>query len=161
MTYKRILVPVDGSPTSNTGLDEAVKLARSGRARIRLLHIVDDTVAFNTPDGAGVNYVLDALRKSGEEAVAGAKERVRRAKLEAETELVENATGRVADAIVERAKRWKADLIVMGTHGRSGFDRLLIGSNAELVVRHSTIPVLLVPASGAAARGARKRRLTA
>ena len=157
MAYKRILVPVDGSPTSNTGLDEALKLARTGRARIRLVHIIDDTLAFATPDGAGVNYVLDALRKSGDDALSGAAARVRRARIPAETDLVENVTGRVADAIVERAKRWRADLIVMGTHGRRGFDRLLIGSNAELVVRSSTVPVLLVPAAGGTARRSRKR----
>jgi nucleotide-binding universal stress UspA family protein len=155
MAYKRILVPVDGSPTSNSGLDEAVRLARAGGSKIRLLHIIDDTLAFNSPDGAGVNYVLDALRGSARQALKNAGDRVRRAKLEAETGLVENFTGRVADAIVEQAKRWRADVIVMGTHGRRGFDRLLIGSNAELVVRHSHIPVLLVPAGPAKAR--RKR----
>ena len=152
MAYKRILVPVDGSPTSNSGLDEALRLARAGGSKIRLLHIIDDTLAFNSPDGAGVNYVLDALRGSARQALKDAGDRVRRARLEAETGLVENFTGRVADAIVEQARRWRADVIVMGTHGRRGFDRLLIGSNAELVVRHSHIPVLLVPAGPAKAR---------
>ena len=152
MTYKRILVPVDGSPTSDSGLDEALRLARAGRSKIRLLHIIDDTLAFNSPDGAGVNYVLDALRGSARQVLKDAGDRVRRARLEAETGLVENFTGRVADAIVEQARRWRADLIVMGTHGRRGFDRLLIGSNAELVVRQSQVPVLLVPAGRAKAR---------
>jgi nucleotide-binding universal stress UspA family protein len=73
---------------------------------------------------------------------------VRRAKLDAESGLVDNFAGRVAEAIVEQAKRWRADLIVMGTHGRRGFDRLLMGSNAELVARYSSVPVLLVPARG-------------
>jgi nucleotide-binding universal stress UspA family protein len=155
MPYKRILVPVDGSTTSKTGLEEALKLARDKGSRLRLLHIIDDTVAFSTPDGAGANYVLDALRKSGRDVLAAAADRARRAKLEAETDLVENFTGRVADAIVEQARRWRADLIVMGTHGRRGFDRLLIGSNAELVVRHSPVPVLLIP--GSAQGGARRR----
>ena len=152
MAYRRILVPVDGSPTSNTGLDEALKLVRSNRARIRLLHIIDDTLAFSSPDGGGVNYVLDALRKSGREALERAASRVRRAKLEPEVALVENFVGRVAEAIVDQARRWRADLIVMGTHGRRGFNRLLIGSSAELVVRSSTIPVLLVPGSKSARR---------
>ena len=152
MAYKRILVPVDGSPTSNSGLDEAMRLARAGGSKIRLLHIIDDTLAFSSPDGAGVNYVLDALRGSARQALKDAGDRVRRGKLEAETGLVENFTGRVADAIVEQAKRWRADVIVMGTHGRRGFDRLLIGSNAELVVRQSLVPVLLVPAGRVKAR---------
>ena len=58
MTYKRILVPVDGSPTSNNGLDEAAKIARESGSRLLLLHVIDDTVAFSSPDGAGVNLVL-------------------------------------------------------------------------------------------------------
>jgi len=155
MTYKRILVPVDGSATSNKGLDEAAKLARDSGSRVLLLHVIDDMVAFSSPDGAGVNVVLDALRESGKSALAEAAERARRAKLKAETVLLENATGRVAEAIVDQAKRWRADLIVMGTHGRRGVNRLLLGSSAELVVRNSTVPVLLIP--GEAKRTGRAR----
>lgn len=157
MSYKRILVPVDGSPTSRNGLDEAAKIARESGSRLLLLHVIDDTVAFSSPEGAGVNVVLDALRASGRSALAEAAEHARRAKLQAETALLEKATGRVADAIVDQAKRWRADLIVMGTHGRRGVNRLLLGSNAELVVRSSTIPVLLVPGE-ARRRTGRARR---
>jgi nucleotide-binding universal stress UspA family protein len=156
MTYKRILVPVDGSPTSNNGLDEAARLARGSGSRLLLLHVVDDAVAFNSPDGAGVNLVLETLREAGKSALAQAAEYARRAKLQAETVLLEKATGRIDEAIVEQAKRWRADLIVMGTHGRRGVNRLLLGSNAELVVRNSTLPVLLVP--GQAKRGAGRAR---
>jgi len=145
MAYKRILVPVDGSATSNKGLDEALKLMVGVRCKIRLLHVVDDTIAFSSPDGGGVNYMLDALRSSGRQILARALERVRRAKLEAQSALIENFTGRVAEAIVDQARRWDADVIVMGTHGRRGFGRLLIGSSAELVARSSPVPVLLVP----------------
>ena len=156
MTYKRILVPVDGSATSSNGLDEAARIARESGSRLLLLHVVDDTVAFSSPEGAGVNVVLDALRASGRSALGEAAEYARRARLQAKTLLVDNFTGRVAEAIVDQAKRWRADLIVMGTHGRRGMDRLLLGSNAELVVRNSTIPVLLVP--GEAPRSTRRAR---
>ena len=156
MTYKRILVPVDGSPTSNKGFDEAAKLAKGSSSKVLLLHVVDDTVAFSSPDGAGVNIVLDALREAGQSVLGKAAERARRAKVQAETMLLEKVTGRVAEAIVEQAKRWRADLIVMGTHGRRGVNRLLLGSSAELVVRHSTIPVLLIPGEAKPARQARR-----
>jgi nucleotide-binding universal stress UspA family protein len=156
MTYKRILVPVDGGSTSDKGLDEAAKLARGAGAKFLLLHIVDDTVAFSSPEGAGVNLVLDALRASGQEVLEKAAARARRARLQAKTLLVDNFTGRVAEAIVEQAKRWRADLIVMGTHGRRGMNRLLLGSNAELVIRNSTVPVLLVPSQ--MKRGAARKR---
>ena len=152
MAYKRILVPVDGSPTSNSGLDEALRLARAGGSKIRLLHVIDDTLAFNSPDGAGVNYVLEALRGSARQALKEAGDRVRRAKLEAETGLVENFTGRVADAIVEQAKRWRADVIVMGTHGRRGFEdrRIRIFPTLENAVE--TLAPLARPATAAVIR---------
>ena len=65
--------------------------------------------------------------------------------LKASTVLAENTGGRVADALIAEAKRWHADLIVMGTHGRRGVKRALLGSDAELVIRYSPVPVLLVP----------------
>ena len=65
-----------------------------------------------------------------------------------ETKLVEDFSGRVANAIVDQAKRWRADVIVMGTHGRRGLNRVFLGSDAELVARYSPVPVLLVPARG-------------
>jgi nucleotide-binding universal stress UspA family protein len=64
--------------------------------------------------------------------------------------LRESAGARIADVIVERAKRWRSDLIVMGTHGRRGVSRMLMGSDAELVVRNASAPVLLVRAGGRA-----------
>ena len=73
---------------------------------------------------------------------------MRSAGVRPETVLVENVGGRVADEIVWQAKRWKADLIVIGTHGRRGLQRALLGSDAELVARYSPVPVLLVPARG-------------
>jgi len=157
MAYKKILAPIDGSRESNKGLDEAVRLAAANKAKLRLVHVIDESMAFVAAEsGAGVNLLLDALERSAKQALAAAQARVRRKGLNPESALLENPTGRVADRIVEQARRWHADLIVMGTHGRSGFDRLLIGSNAELVVRHSPVPVLLVPARGAR-RGSRRR----
>lgn len=159
MAYKKILVPVDGSAASHKGLDEAARLAAKHGSRVRLLHVIDESVAFSTAEtGVGTNLLLDVLRRSGKQALDNAEARARRKGLRPETAFLENPTGRVADRIVEQARRWHADLIVMGTHGRSGFDRLLIGSNAELVIRHSPVPVLLVPARGArgAARATRR-----
>ena len=149
MTYKRILVPVDGSPTSNKGMQEAIRLARSSRARLRLLHVVEQTVAFSAPEVAiDLGPILDSLRAAGRRRLAGIERRVRRSGVKLETALVENFGMRVADAVIAQARRWRADLIVMGTHGRRGLQRALIGSDAELVVRYSTVPVLLIPARG-------------
>ena len=149
MAYKRILVPVDGSPVALKGMKEAIGIAREGRARLQLLHVVEEYSAFSAPEiGASIGPILEALAAAGRKTLARVERSARAAGARPETALVENYGGRVADAIVRQAKRWRADLIVMGTHGRRGAKRALLGSDAELVVRYSTVPVLLVPGAG-------------
>ena len=151
MAYKRILVPVDGSPTSNKGMLEAIKLAKGSRARLRILHVVEEYAAFAAPEvGVNIGPLLDAMKSAGRKTLARVERdaRGRGKRLRLDTVLAENLGGRVADTIVGQAKRWRADLIVIGTHGRRGLQRALVGSDAELVVRYSPVPVLLVPARG-------------
>jgi len=151
MSYKRILVPVDGSPTAAKGLKEAIKLAKQGRGKLLPLHAVEEYAAFAAPEvGLNIGPILDALRAGGKHTLARIKRSAERAGARPQTALVENFAGRVADVIVAQAKRWRADLIVMGTHGRRGVNRVLLGSDADLVVRYSPVPVLLVPAHGRA-----------
>jgi nucleotide-binding universal stress UspA family protein len=149
--YKRILVPVDGSPTSIAGLKEAVKLAKNLHAKLCLLHVVDEMVVFNTPDGGiDLRPVLDEMRRGGKRLLRKAEKLASAQGVKPESESRESAGARVAEVIVERAKRWRSDLIVMGTHGRRGINRMLMGSDAELVVRNAPVPVLLVRAGGRA-----------
>jgi nucleotide-binding universal stress UspA family protein len=151
MGYKRILVPVDGSAPSAKGLQAALQLARQTGARLRLLHVVEEYTAFAAPEvGVDVGPLLEAMKKSGRKTLARVERaaRARAGRLRLDTVLVEDYGGRVADAIVAQARRWRADVIVIGTHGRRGLQRALLGSDAELVVRYSPVPVLLVPARG-------------
>ena len=146
MSYKRILVPVDGSPTAAMGMIEAIKLAKERGGKLILLHVVEDNLAFVGPDaGASIAPMLDGLRQTGQRVLGRIALRVERAGIKPQSVLVENYGGRVADSIVEQAKRLRADLIVMGTHGRRGVTRVLLGSDADVVVRYSPVPVLLVP----------------
>lgn len=145
MAYKRILVPVDGSAVSDRGLKEALRLARAG-SRVRLLHVVAEYFAYASAEPAvDIAPMLATLRQGGKKTLARAARRARGKRARIETALVEKPGGRVADAIVAEAKRWRASLIVMGTHGRRGVKRMLLGSDAELVTRYSRVPVLLVP----------------
>ena len=145
MVYKKILVPVDGSPTSIAGLNEALRLARNQKARVRLIYVVDERMIFSTAEaGLNIEPVIESLKRGGKRILDGATKVASARGVRAETELVENATSRVADVLIGRARRWRADLIVMGTHGRRGVNRLMLGSDAELVVRNSPVPVLLV-----------------
>lgn len=143
--YKQILSPVDGSPTSNGGMAEAIRLARDQKAKLRFLHVVDAFFATLDPSGAGnLAAFLDILRHSGEKILEDAKAAARAEGVEADALMVESSGGRVADLIASHARNWPADLIVMGTHGRRGVSHLFMGSDAESVVRTSPVPVLLV-----------------
>ncbi len=144
--YQRILVPVDGSGTANAGLDEAIKLARLTQATIRLVHVVDEMIVATglEPAGAMIGDLIPAMKAAGEKVLAGAQERVQAAGIPVETHLIENFGERTSDQVIEDAKGWPADLIVIGTHGRRGMRRLMLGSDAEQILRLSTVPVLLV-----------------
>lgn len=155
--YKKILVPIDGSPTSALGLKEAIKLARGEKAVVCLLHVVDELVLM--PDALGVPVYLEemfeALRKGGRKILAKAEAKVRAQGVRAKSVLAEKIGGPVAGVIVAEAKKQRADLIVLGTHGRHGVNRMVMGSDAEGVVRAAPVPVLLVRAT---ARPALRRR---
>jgi nucleotide-binding universal stress UspA family protein len=148
--YKHILVAVDGSDTSNLSLQEAIKLAKEQQAALRLVHVVDETPAYMTMDTA---YALadfqKAIREAGQKILATCAATAREAGIEADTKfaVLEVLTQRICDAIIDEAKRWPADLIVIGTHGRHEFNHLLLGSVAEGVIRLATKPVLVIRGS--------------
>jgi nucleotide-binding universal stress UspA family protein len=146
--YKRILVPIDGSPTSLCGLQEAIRLAKDQGAGLRLVHVIDEFL-MNSPYAPTFDYqaFLTALRDGGNSILQKAQALAREQGVQAESELHETIGGRTADKIIEAAQRWSADLIVMGTHGRRGVHRLLMGSDAELVLHSTPVPVLMIRAT--------------
>lgn len=143
--YKHILVPLDGSPTSDRGLHEAIRLACELKSRLRLLHVIDDF-----PMLAGISTMASfeaSLRKAreyGESVLAKGLAEAAAAGAEADTVLREVTQDRIADIVIEEAAKASCDLIVMGTHGRRGLSRLALGSDADRVVRSSPVPVLMV-----------------
>jgi nucleotide-binding universal stress UspA family protein len=140
--YKRILVPLDGSKASAAALKEALKLAKDQRAQVCLTHVYERIKHVVTE---GVIDLTPALRRQGEELLTGALAQARKAGIKATAKLVESGSRRIPAVIVERAAAERADLIAMGTHGRRGFQRLILGSVAEGVMRRATVPVLLLP----------------
>ena len=147
--YQRILVPVDGSPTSNAGLAEAIKMAKLTGARLRLLHIVDEMPFVMSGEGYGAmaGDVLALLREAGEKILEEARAQVKDSGIAVDTALFDGFAGSLCDRIAQQVEDWHADLIVLGTHGRRGTKRLLIGSDAEQVLRTASVPVLLVRAA--------------
>lgn len=145
--YQNILVPLDGSETAALGLHEAIELARTLDARIRLLHVVNKTPWLAA--GAAPPVIEDLVaqyRSTGESILHEAKTAARAAGIEVQDRLIEALGDRAGEIIVGEAREWPAHLIVCGTHGRRGLKRILMGSDAEYVVRHSPVPVLLIRA---------------
>ncbi len=143
--YRKILVPVDGSHTSLRGLNEAIKLANVTGATLRLVHVINEFAGGYPTEGAlYFSEVIDGLREGGKRILSECERLAREQHVSYETELVETIGGRAADVIVSQASEWPADLIVMGTHGRRGIRRLALGSDAEMVLRQSSVPVLMV-----------------
>jgi nucleotide-binding universal stress UspA family protein len=147
--YQRILVPVDGSPTSKRGLDEAISLAKLTGARMRVMHVIDEPfMAIGVVDFVGaVGDVMQAMEDSGKRILGDATAMVRAAGLECDSVLGDTLKGRVCDLVTRAAAEWKADLIVIGTHGRRGVNRFVLGSDAEQILRLAPAPVLLVRAA--------------
>ena len=143
--YRKILVPVDGSPTSARGLREALALAKDQGAKVRLVHVVDEGLAIGIAEaGIGFEELIEGLVKSGRAILERARRSAEKRGVRAEGVLYEKMAGTAADSILRDARKWGADLIVMGTHGRRGLRRVVLGSDAEQVLRMTTVPVLLV-----------------
>ena len=148
--FRRILVPVDGSPPATLGLEKAIELAADQRASLHVLHVIDEAAV--VPGMEGAMYVAaslidglhNALRESGKLILATAETKAREHDVKCQTVLVDSCGRRIADVILAQARKVRADLIVMGTHGRRGLVRMVMGSDAEGVLRSARSPVLLV-----------------
>jgi nucleotide-binding universal stress UspA family protein len=159
--FKRILIPIDGSKTSQLALKRGIALAAEQDAALRLLHVHEvsvlaDMYAAQTASGLTVAPNVKALEKFEADLEKRSKSLLEQATAMAEKAGVAKVDGKMVNAgmrraaklIVDDATKWKADLIVMGTHGRSGFDHMVFGSVAEGVMRSAPAPVLLIRGTG-------------
>ncbi|AXF24020.1 universal stress protein UspA [Burkholderia pyrrocinia] len=149
--YSNILVALDGSDTSSRALDAALTLASETGARLTPVYVVDFLVPAYDMYGYDPSILIDAFREEGLRVTEDAARRMK-ARDVAGTPQISNVAPAGEDIprrIVTLAGEIEADLIVMGTHGRRGFQRLFLGSVAERVLRQATCPVLMIPASGA------------
>ena len=140
--YDAILVPTDGSPAAASAIDHAIELASTFDATVHALYIVD--VALYSSLEAGVDAVIEALEREGADAVETVRERCESAGVDTETDVL---VGTVHRSIRDYVAEHDIDLVVMGTHGRKGIERFLLGSVTERTVRLSDVPVMTVRAS--------------
>ena len=140
--YETIVVPTDGSSQSDAAVDHAVELARHHGSEVHVLYVADSNRDSLTTQGG---EVVDALEQEVDQIVSEAVERA-----DAGTDIAgEVLTGDPVETILDYADSVDADLVVMGTAGRRGLDRFLLGSTTERVVRLSSVPVLTVRAQEA------------
>ena len=138
--FKRILVPIDGSPTAGRALAAALQLAREAGGRVRLLHSFDEL-----PYLTGYEIspeLLQQTRGYAEQVLREGLQVAAEAQVPADTRLLDEPGRRLGEQVADQAREFEADLIVVGTHGRRGLGRVLLGSGAEQIIRMAPVPVL-------------------
>lgn len=153
--YKRILVALDGSETSMRALTASLNLARQGGGRVRLVHVVEELAYLGgfDPYGASSGDLIKVIRENGARVLQTGLDAAGSAGVEADTVIYDSFGERLPEAIADAAKQWNADLIVVGTHGRRGIGRVLMGSGAEHIIRTAPVPVLVIRSPEAAPAG--------
>jgi nucleotide-binding universal stress UspA family protein len=146
--YKRIMVAVDESFMTNKVLTTAIELAKSSGAKLAICHAIDETIFANRqmemmlPNSVGkAEY---KLRLGAQGFLGKAAETASAAGVEVETKLIESEEKHVSDMLAMAAAEWKADLLVVGSHGSRGMERFFVGSVAERLVRKVETSLLLV-----------------
>lgn len=140
--YNRILVPTDGSEAAQGAVEHAIDLATTYDAALHTIYVVDTNVGVD----ASVAGTLEALEEAGQNAIDDVIDQTEAT----DVRTVEAAIARGAphQAILDYVDEQDIDIVVMGTHGRTGLDRYLLGSVTEKVIRLSDVPVVTVRRSG-------------
>ncbi|AOK63583.1 universal stress protein [Burkholderia ubonensis] len=144
--YTNIMVAVDGSTSSKHALDEALKMAKLSGARLFAVYVVDTSILFTFAGRVDSDVLLEEARRDGVAVLREVERTISHAAVNGDTELVETAA--IGEDVAERLQRYvdehRIDLAVIGTHGRRGIRRMVIGSVAERFLRGSKCPVLLM-----------------
>jgi nucleotide-binding universal stress UspA family protein len=144
--FKRILVAIDGSETSRHALDAALELAKDSDASLRVVYVLTDPLVYWDSPGYDPSIMRKALSEEGARLNTEATDLMHKHGVRGDTRIVDaGAMGDIPTFIVRAAGDYQAQLLVLGTHGRRGVPRFLLGSVAEHCVRLTALPVLLVP----------------
>ena len=139
--YEKILIATDGSEYTKNAVDYGIDIAKNTGAKLFAIYVVDTAAFASIPMDAAWESMYELLKQEGDLAIKYVSERAEAEGLEVEGNLIE---GHPADEIIRYSEKNSISVIVMGTLGKSGLDRFLLGSVAEKVVRNSKIPVLVV-----------------
>lgn len=141
--YDEILIPTDGSKPAAAAVDHGLAIAENTGGRVHAVYVSDARTVSATPDGTEISDLIEQLESKGENATEDIATQAESVGVDAVTEI---RTGSPARELLEYADQNDIDLIAMGTTGRTGIDRHLLGSTTERTIRHADVPVLAVNA---------------
>lgn len=145
--YRNILVPVDDSDACEEGVWDAVELATTLGSRIKLVHVINRTPWMAMGTGpAAIEDLIIQIHSAGESMLNRIQKDMRTSGVEIDAKVIEGFGRRVGELVLAEAGSWPADLIVLRARRRRGLRHILMGGNAEYILHHSSVPVLLVPA---------------
>ena len=139
--YQRILIATDGSEPNKKAVTYGIELARLSGAKVNVAYVVDTAAFASVPMDAGWEMMYELLQKEGNEAIQQIVDDAKASGIDIEGSLLE---GHPSHEIIEFAQNNEIDVIVLGTLGKGGLDRFLLGSVAEKVTRNSKVPVFVV-----------------
>jgi nucleotide-binding universal stress UspA family protein len=149
--FMRIVVAIDGSQTSRHAFAVALDLARTNGAALQAYYVVENAPVYYDVPGWDPSKLRDELVEQGAVLGQDAAAAMKAAGVEGDVRIGESTSAEdVATLVLRAAASFSADLLVMGTHGRKGFQRLIAGSVAERCLREATLPVLVIPAAAVA-----------
>ena len=143
MSFQKVLITIDEDPVAAHAAEVGMALARRLDAQVALIHVIDPALVLDPEAGIGADELAVEARQNAARLVANF-----RARLQADASAFGFVPlGPPGSEIVKAAREWQADVIVIGSHGRRGITRALVGSVAEDVMRHASCPVLVVRAN--------------
>jgi nucleotide-binding universal stress UspA family protein len=140
MSFKKVLIAIDGEPVAVRAAETGVDLAQALGAEVAFVHVVDASLAYSGDTGPPASELIAAAKLDAKQLVAAVRQR-----LSPQSSVLEFIqVGTPSEEIVKAAKEWSADLLVIGSHGRGGMQRALLGSVAETVMRRAPCPLVVV-----------------
>jgi nucleotide-binding universal stress UspA family protein len=140
MSFKKVLIAIDSEPVAVRAAETGVELAQSLGAVVAFIHVVDASLAYPSDTGPSPSELIAAAKLDAKRMVTAIRQR-----LSPQSSVLEFIqVGRPSEEIVKAAREWSADLLVIGSHGRGGMQRALLGSVAETVMRHAPCPLVVV-----------------
>ena len=144
MSYQHFLVPVDGSPTSLVAVEHAINFAKTLNSKITLVQVLtlDPYIAAEYLSSTQTNDLIERARKSILDNLATAEQKFTEAGITVDVQLLEGQV--IQNELLKAAKSLNVDLIIMGSHGRTGLKKLFLGSVTQNILSETDIPVLVV-----------------